>query len=146
MDLDFFFSIGFQNLIPFKLCGFLLHILIKKRSTPTVTVGETKTFSFFLSFPFSLPLFSCVSVHSRRLQALQRWPAAMLHNAVLGEKAGAVPGASLWQTEQMPYTNKQPNRARAASPSIVRCYISSKCWDPQSWQQRLCVLSTHYHS
>lgn len=37
-------------------------------------------------------------------------------SVVLVEKAGAEPGASFRQTEQMPYTNKQPGGARAASP------------------------------
>lgn len=80
------------------------------------------------------------------LSALQRWPAAMLHTVVLCcvvlvEKPGAVPGASLWHTEQMPYTNKQPAGARAASPSILCCYINSKCWDLQRLQQRLGALT-----
>lgn len=57
-----------------------------------------------------------------------------------------MPGASLWQTEQMPYTNKQPDGVSGGLPSILRCYIDSKCWDLQLLQQRLCALTTHYHS
>lgn len=47
------------------LCRFVLHILIKKRSTPTVTVGETKTLYSGNIFPLSLspplvPLSQCI--------------------------------------------------------------------------------------
>lgn len=53
----------------------------------------------------------------------------MAHSVVLClvEEGGcSARGISLWQTEQMPYTNKQPGGARAASPSILCCYINSK--------------------
>lgn len=80
----------------------------------------------FLFLPSSLSPPLCISVCIWMLQALQRWPAAMLHTVVLVKKAGAVPGASPWQTEQMPYTNKQPGGVWAASPSILHCYVNSK--------------------
>lgn len=96
----------------------------------------------FLSSASSSSL--CISVCSWMLQALQRWPAAMLHRVVLVEKAGAVPGATLWQTEQMPYANKQPGGA--ASPSILPPLHQVKVLRLAAAAAKTLCPSTHYHS
>lgn len=77
MYRNLFDKISFQNLILLKvtsadmkaLCWFLIHTLIKKHSTPTVTVGKAKTLYSGNIFPLSvipslspplLPVSQCV--------------------------------------------------------------------------------------
>lgn len=88
-------------------------------------------------FPSSCPLFAsqCAFGCSRTHRGdLLPWC-----SVVLAKKAAAAPGASPWQTEQMPYTNKQHSGVRVGLPVKPTQLKSTQNAELSSWK---CVCNT----
>lgn len=130
----------------FHSCSKRMELWIKVTPTPCRSPWSRKIAFFLVQYMLirkdclcgkSHDIFSCsmkisrhlclfLSVRSWMLAAPQWRPAAML-SVLCWRGRRELPGASLWQTEQMPYTNKQPGGAQAGLP--IRFEM---CWNVQN--------------